>query len=1026
MANIKVRVMKVSLQYLLLCLLVVLLIGGCKWFKPDNENEGEGEGEITVEGEFVEGEAVLEGEGEVYAEGEWGVEGESEEGETAEGELEGEGEPPAEGELETEGEGGTAEFTSADTGANYRDYFGEVDVLPTTDPEDGEESREVVEPDVIRRDGNLLFILNQYRGLSIVDLAAETLISQTPTFGYPRDLYLVGDLAYVLVSYAQDVTFEESAFRVQYGSKLYLFDISDPATVVRKGVFNFEGDLVDSRLVGSVIYAVCSDYSWYEGYPETGVIDTATTEKSYGTTWAISVNTADPENIQVVDTVQFDGYGNLIQATNYAIFSVSNDYSTNNSLITYIDIEDPNGDMVVRATVAAPGYMADRFKMDAWNGALRVVTNAWDTVRNTYITTFDITEPDAMVQLGQTVLESASGETTYATRFDGARAYIVTYLTVDPLFIVDLSDPASPRVMGELIIPGWSTHIEPRGDRLIALGVDDAGGRRVMVSLFDVSDPANPLRLDYESFGESWSWSTAYSDVKAFSVLDDMILVPFSGWNTGSGGYDRLQFISYDANTLTVQGYVDLQGSAVRSFNYAGLYYAVTQEQLAVIDAADLSSPEITNSIVLAENIADVVPLSNGWTVEVVSRYDTGDTLLRAEGGGGIAGGSLVLPLSNIAGAFAWQDSVAVVSTVYEYEPEYRSYYQVVLADFSDPAAPEITGKWNAEIQPWYGGWWWGPYLPMVDAAEASPAKRMYDFYYWPYSLDATVLLAGDYLVLRGYGSTFETVLGDAAPWQGLAIINLAAEDSIAYVGLGYENVQGVEAADGLIYITTEESRGLDTEQRAVCAFYLQTLDPGTLDVTDPVNVPGIFLHRVPGNGFLVLEDPQYGADGQMTTLLRCGLLGADEFALTDSVKLPFAYGDIESDDTFFGYLGYSYDYGYVPPDVVEEGETTVVEMPPVYNPGYVLGTLTLSPEGDFTAGGKLDLGQTWCSLLGVRNSQAFISVAGSAVARCGFGGETPEVHSISPVMGYPQSIRFDALNAYIPLGYSGLLTLPL
>ena len=181
----------------------------------------------------------------------------------------------------------------------------------------------------------------------------------------------------------------------------------------------------------------------------------------------------------------FPGYGGLIQATNYAIFCVSTDWN-NVSTITYVDITDAAGKILIRGTADVPGYMADRFKMDAWNGVLRVVTNTWWPDQQTVVTTLDIANPDSIMQLGQTSLANASGETLFATRFDGPLAYIVTYLRVDPLFVVDLSDPANPTVKGELEIPGWSTHIEPMGDRLIALGVDDSAGRKVMVSLFDV------------------------------------------------------------------------------------------------------------------------------------------------------------------------------------------------------------------------------------------------------------------------------------------------------------------------------------------------------------------------------------------------------------------------------------------------------------------------------------------------------------------------------------------------------------
>ena len=280
--------------------------------------------------------------------------------------------------------------------------------------------------------------------------------------------------------------------------------------------------------------------------------------------------------------------------------------------------------------------------------------------------------------------------------------------------------------------------------------------------------------------------------------------------------------------------------------------------------------------------------------------------------------------------------------------------------------------------------------------------------------------------MLRGRGSIFDTVLGPVTPWEGLAVINLAAENEIAYVGLGFEVVQSVGAGDGLVYITTRESRELNAEQRPVCAFFLQTLDPATLATSAPVNVPGIFTARASGGDLLVLEDPQYGGEGNLVTLLRCGRIAANTFTLVDSFTLPFVYGDVEMQDTFIGYLGHSYDYYYPVPVLRAEEEGKSVVEPPVREPGYVLGALTLSPEGMFEVQGELNLGQMWSSLLGVRNAQAFITVSGAAVAQCVFGESGPDVLSISPVMGYPGTIRFDAGHAYIPLGYSGVLTLPL
>jgi hypothetical protein len=90
-------------------------------------------------------------------------------------------------------------------------------------------------------------------------------------------------------------------------------------------------------------------------------------------------------------------------------------------------------------------------------------------------------------------------------RFLGNTAYVVTFRQMDPLYVVDLSDPTAPVVRGELKIPGYSAYLHPAGEgRLLGVGQDatDAGGRLgAQVSLFDVGDPANPLRLSTAALG---------------------------------------------------------------------------------------------------------------------------------------------------------------------------------------------------------------------------------------------------------------------------------------------------------------------------------------------------------------------------------------------------------------------------------------------------------------------------------------------------------------------------------------------
>jgi hypothetical protein len=88
------------------------------------------------------------------------------------------------------------------------------------------------------------------------------------------------------------------------------------------------------------------------------------------------------------------------------------------------------------------------------------------------------------------------GEQVYAVRFLGDRAYVVTFRRTDPLYVLDLSNPADPQTVGELGVAGFSEFLYPMpGGQLLGVGRDaDSNGRAtgLKFALFDVNDPAHP------------------------------------------------------------------------------------------------------------------------------------------------------------------------------------------------------------------------------------------------------------------------------------------------------------------------------------------------------------------------------------------------------------------------------------------------------------------------------------------------------------------------------------------------------
>ena len=169
-----------------------------------------------------------------------------------------------------------------------------------------------------------------------------------------------------------------------------------------------------------------------------------------------------------------------------------------------------------------PGYLLNQWSLSEHEGTLRVATTSmppWNSAARSSSAVRTLQERDGrLVQVGE-VGGLGKGERIYAVRYIGDTGFVVTFRQVDPLYTLDLSDPAKPRVVGELKVPGYSAYLHPLGDGLL-LGVGQdatAEGRRtgVQVSLFDVSDLAEPVRLDQYAVG-SGSWTAVEGDHKAF------------------------------------------------------------------------------------------------------------------------------------------------------------------------------------------------------------------------------------------------------------------------------------------------------------------------------------------------------------------------------------------------------------------------------------------------------------------------------------------------------------------------------
>jgi len=183
------------------------------------------------------------------------------------------------------------------------------------------------------------------------------------------------------------------------------------------------------------------------------------------------------------------------------------------------------------------GRLLNQFAMSEHNGDLRVATTTeeFGFGEQSESTVF-VLRPDGQ---DLRVISSVGGlgrdERIFAVRFFGDVGYVVTFRQTDPLYVVDLSDPENPVLDGELKIPGYSAYLHPVGDDLLlGVGQDATEEGRALgtqMSLFDVSDPTDPQRIDSMTIG---GWSEVEWDHKAFLFWepDGTIVLPVSpGWS---------------------------------------------------------------------------------------------------------------------------------------------------------------------------------------------------------------------------------------------------------------------------------------------------------------------------------------------------------------------------------------------------------------------------------------------------------------------------------------------------------------
>jgi uncharacterized secreted protein with C-terminal beta-propeller domain len=204
-----------------------------------------------------------------------------------------------------------------------------------------------------------------------------------------------------------------------------------------------------------------------------------------------------------------------------------------------------NNNLNIKAVGEVPGKLLNQFSLDEYNDNLRVATTVgenWWLWRGNDQSANDVYILNPKMQQAGKITDLGEGERIYSVRFIEDKGYLVTYRQIDPFYILDLSDPSTPRKTGELKIPGYSSYLHPLSDNLIlGIGKEDW---KVKLSVFDVSDTENPKEVDKKILDDYYSQVISNHHAFLLDAENKYFFIPGS-----NNGY----IFSYDENGIELE-----------------------------------------------------------------------------------------------------------------------------------------------------------------------------------------------------------------------------------------------------------------------------------------------------------------------------------------------------------------------------------------------------------------------------------------------------------------------------------------
>lgn len=468
---------------------------------------------------------------------------------------------------------------------------------------------------------------------------------------YPNELYVKNNKLVVIGAYYDAVsetykTIDEAYDRIYIRdnkTEIIIYDIAEKTNPKQIRKIEMDGNYISSRMINENLYLATTQNIYGYGIARNQMKDL--NENDYKPKYKDTIISDEEkcinydkiyyfdeiedmnylilagmniENNEEVDVQTFLGGGSDIYASEKNLYIGKNTikydklYRETESITQILKFELSNGKIKYKAEAKVKGYINNQFSMDENNGYFRIATTSnieedkkYTTINNMYVLNENMEEVGKIEGL-------AKGEEIYSVRYVGNKGYMVTFKQVDPLFVIDLTNPQNPQVLGQLKIPGYSTYLHPYDDtHIIGFGYNTEQKETSVITnglkmaMFDITDVSNPKELFKINIGKNNTSSRLTYNHKAllYSKEKNIIGFPLTTYEYGNMeskavvyNIDLEKGFSIKGEIQTKNNSDDWEKSAERIIYVNNTYYVLSNK---LIKSANMDTFEIIKEIKL-------------------------------------------------------------------------------------------------------------------------------------------------------------------------------------------------------------------------------------------------------------------------------------------------------------------------------------------------------------------------------------------------------------------------------------------